>query len=102
MRRCPECRGFVPEAVHTCPNCDFAPAPGSKKRWWAAPMALLGAGAFAASACSVYGVPCTTAALGDGGIDDCNQDPCNQKLADGGIKANDPAFATQCPKPDGG
>lgn len=101
MRRCPECRGFVPESQSQCPNCEFAPSAVSKA-WWVAPLSLLGASAFAASACAIYGSPCASAALGDGGIDGCGRDLCNETLPDGGIKADDPAFKDRCPNPDGG
>src|SRR5687767_14266692 len=101
MRRCPECRSFVPEAAHACPNCTFTPSPASKKGFWMAGMAMLGAGAFSCVMQAIYGAPCVSAALGDGGIDECNTDPCNQKHADGGIKANDPEFDALCGNPDG-
>ena len=100
MRRCPECRSFVPEAVSRCPNCDFQPSAASRS-WWLAPLAFLGATAFSGCLYAAYGAPCVNAALGDGGIDQCDQDLCNQALPDGGIKGDDPQFAPQC-KPDGG
>ncbi len=96
MLRCPECRSFVPNPDHRCPNCAFSPSPSSKRGWWLAPLGLLGASAFQACIVAIYGAPCTSAALGDGGIDECSSDVCNHVLPDGGIKANDPEYAVGC------
>ena len=98
MRRCPDCRGFVPARTERCPNCDFTPAPRSRRRFWT-PLAMLGAGAFSVTACAMYGLPCVQTA--DGG-DTCRGiDPCDQLLSDGGSYRDDPANAAEC-KPDAG
>lgn len=99
MRRCPDCRGFVPTRDDRCPNCDFVPATRSRRRFWT-PLAMLGAGAFSVTACAAYGSPCVATA--DGG-NSCNNnfDPCNQLLTDGGRYRDDPVNAAEC-KPDAG
>lgn len=98
MHHCNRCHGFVPHGSTNCPNCQ------STKKWWALPLAVLGASAASITLSACYGAPCVTA-LPDGGKDygnsSCFAVDCETPLADGGAKSKDPSWAASCPSDAG-
>ncbi|MGQ0505596.1 MAG: hypothetical protein ACT4TC_09775 [Myxococcaceae bacterium] len=94
MQKCPQCDGFLPSTSSTCPNCR-----SSIPTWLRVSFATLAASAVGCTISALYGAPCT-ARLPDGGVDgQCNYDPCDLTLADGGSYGADPELSKQnnCP-----
>lgn len=96
MKQCLGCRGLVPEALTTCPNCAVQPRSGAKVLMAAAGLVTLVATGCIAT--PVYGIACTAKQL-DGGTHGCFGE-CTTLLEDGGVPARDPSDI--CYKADGG
>ena len=54
LSRCTRCEGFVPHGASSCPNCR-----STRRAWWKAPLALVGAGLATVTLSACYGPACT-------------------------------------------
>ncbi len=98
MRQCLGCKGLVPEASSSCPNCEV-----TARKYGLVRKVVLTTGTLALIACGIgpapaYGVPCTSKQV-DGGNNGC-PGACDTVQSDGGNPAKNPADTT-CFK-DGG